>query len=180
MLSLTPATLSEIRSHGVAEYPREACGLICVVKGKERYFPCRNTAESASEHFILSPEDYAHAEDQGDVVAVVHSHPDMAAQPSEADRVACEASGLPWLIVSVCRDVDAPPIAGEIHQLRPCGYLAPLVGRSFHHGVLDCYTLVRDFYARELGIELPDFDRPDGWWDDGKSRWPRPYARIPP
>ncbi|PXV60652.1 NlpC/P60 family protein [Dyella jiangningensis] len=82
----------------------------------------------------------------------------------------CEESGLVWLIVSVCRDLDGPPVAGEIHQIRPCGYQAPLVGRSFHHGVLDCYTLVRDFYARELGIELPDFARPDGWWDDGHSR----------
>jgi proteasome lid subunit RPN8/RPN11 len=168
--SVTPSTLNEIRAHGVAEYPREACGLVCVVKGRERYIRCRNLAATASEHFILAKEDYADAADQGEIIAVVHSHPDVSARPSEADRVGCEASGHPWLIVSVCRDLDAPPVAGEIHKIVPCGYQAPLVGREFHHGVLDCYTLVRDFYAREMGIELPDFARPDGWWDDGYSR----------
>src|SRR5690606_26844065 len=51
------------------------------------------------------------------------------------------------------------------HSFEPSGYVAPLVGRSFHHGQLDCYTLIRDFYSRELNIEIPDFERPDNWWD---------------
>jgi proteasome lid subunit RPN8/RPN11 len=161
------ATLDAIRAHAVADYPREACGLVAVVKGRERYIPCRNLATTPSEHFILSPEDYAHAEEQGELVAVVHSHPDVPARPSEADRVACEASGLPWLIVAVARINDGQVVAGAMVEIAPEGYQAPLVGRPFSHGVLDCYTLVRDFYARELGIMLPDFQREDGWWDRG-------------
>jgi proteasome lid subunit RPN8/RPN11 len=164
---MKPATLDAIRAHAVADYPREACGLVAVVKGRERYIPCRNLATTPSEHFVLAPEDYANAEEQGELVAVVHSHPDVAARPSEADRVACEASGLPWLIVAVARDDNGQVMAGELVQIQPEGYQAPLVGRPFSHGVLDCYTLVRDFYARELAIKLPDFQREDGWWDRG-------------
>jgi cell wall-associated NlpC family hydrolase len=78
--------------------------------------------------------------------------------------VGCEASGLPWVIVAVHKGVP-----GEIHRFEPSGYVVPLIGRQFHHGVLDCYTLCRDWYAREAGIMLPDFDRPDDWWDDGHS-----------
>jgi proteasome lid subunit RPN8/RPN11 len=164
---MNPATLDAIRAHAVADYPREACGLVAVMKGRERYISCRNLATTPSEHFILSPEDYAHAEEKGELVAVVHSHPDVPARPSEADRVACEASGLPWVIVAVAKDDGGQVVAGELVEIAPERYQAPLVGRPFAHGVLDCYTLVCDFYARELDITLPDFQREDGWWDRG-------------
>ena len=45
----------------------------------------------------------------------------------------------------------------------------PYVGREFVHGVVDCYSLVRDWYAREWGIELRDYDRRDQWWDHGEN-----------
>ena len=90
------------------------------------------------------------------------------AAPSEADRVACEASGLPWYIVAVEKSENGDVVAGEIRGFAPEGYRAPLLGRQFAHGVLDCYTLVRDWYARERDIVLPDFSRDDGWWEPGK------------
>jgi len=155
-------------AHAIAEYPREGCGLVVVVKGRERYWPCRNTAATPSEHFVLAPEDYAAADDAGEIVMVVHSHPDAPARPSEADRVSCEASELPWAIISV-ENADGAPRAVEVQTLEPCGHQAPLVGRAFAHGVLDCYALVRDWYRQEWGLALPDFARRDGWWDDGRS-----------
>ena len=41
------------------------------------------------------------------------------------------------------------------------------LGRPFVYGVTDCYTLFRDFYINEFGIEFPNFARYDGWWNDG-------------
>ena len=161
--------LDDFRAHALAAYPRECCGVRLVVKGRERYSACRNVAEAADGRFVLAPEDYAAAEDQGEITAICHSHPDAGAAPSEADKVSCEASGLPWYIASVCRDLDDPPHIAQVQRFEPSGYQAPLVGRAFAHGLLDCYTLVRDFYARELGVALPDFARHDGWWDDGHS-----------
>lgn len=166
---MNPATLDAFRAHAVADYPREACGLVVVAKGRERYRPCRNLATTPSEHFVLAAEDYAAAEEAGEIVAVMHSHPDAPARASEGDRVACETSGLPWWIVSVTTDGKSAPAAGELSCIEPSGYQAPLVGRPFHHGVLDCWTLCRDWYARELGLALPDPVRHDHWWDDGRS-----------
>jgi proteasome lid subunit RPN8/RPN11 len=165
---MTPETLAAMRTHALADYPRECCGLVLVVKGRERYVTCRNAADKPGEHFIIPAEDYAAAEDLGEITAVVHSHPDIAARASEGDRVACEHSGLPWYIVSVLRD-GGEPYVGEIGSIRPEGYEAPLVGRAFHYGVLDCYSLCCDWYQREWGLALPDFPRRDQWWDDGHS-----------
>lgn len=44
---------------------------------------------------------------------------------------------------------------------------SPYLGRQFVHGIDDCYTLFRDFYAREFGIELTNYARPDNWWNEG-------------
>lgn len=36
-------------------------------------------------------------------------------------------------------------------------------GKPFHLGVQDCFTLVRDFYLFNFGIEMPDISRPNDW-----------------
>lgn len=156
---MNKSTVRAIKAHAEAEYPNEACGLIVKAGRREVYRPCRNMGGKAN-HFVMDPEDYAAAEDEGDVLAIVHSHPDFPARPSEADRVACEASELPWVIVEVREGV-----AGEVTRTEPTGYRAPLIGREFFHGVLDCYTLICDVFQRERGIVLPKFAREDGWWN---------------
>jgi proteasome lid subunit RPN8/RPN11 len=157
-------TMAAIRAHAVAEYPRECCGLVVLQGRRESYFPCRNLA-AGNDHFVLDPVGYAAAEEAGRITAVVHSHPDVPATPSEADKVACEGSGLPWFIVAAAKDDSGQVVTSDLIGFAPEGYEAPLLGRPFAHGVLDCYSLVRDWYARERGIVLPDFHRTDGWWE---------------
>ncbi|MGF2526651.1 NlpC/P60 family protein, partial [Ralstonia pseudosolanacearum] len=97
-------------------------------------------------------------------------HPNASAEPSEADRVACEASGLPWHILAWPAD--------DVRTIAPCGYRAPLVGRQFAHGILDCYSLVADWFERERGIHLPDFERRDNWWAEGGDLYMQHYAEA--
>lgn len=160
------AILSDVQSHAAECAPRECCGLAVVVKGRLRYWPCRNLAPSA-EQFALDPADHAAAEDAGEVVGVCHSHVYLPPDPSDADRAMCEQSGLPWLIV------NHP--TGAYRVIKPEGWSPPLIGREFTHGVLDCYTLIRDYYRQTLGIELPDFLRNDDWWLDGKNLYLEGY-----
>lgn len=158
-------TQEAISAHALAEYPRESCGFIVANGKKEVYVPTKNAADKPGDHFKTRGEDWAFIEDNiGPIVAFVHSHPDHDSTPSPADRVACEASGLPWIIVSVRDGVVSEPT-----HIAPTGYQAPLIGRPFFHGVLDCYTMIRDVYQREFGIELRDWEREDDWWNNGKD-----------
>lgn len=150
------AVLPSIMAHAGASTAREVCGLLTVPAGKLRFMPCRNVAESDSE-FEIHPEDYITAEAEG-IIAVVHSHLHASPEPSMADRVGCERSGLPWVIVST--------LTGAVKVMEPEGYRAPLIGRPFAHGALDCFALARDYYA-EQGIAVIDFERQPEWWEKG-------------
>lgn len=143
-----------------AELPKECCGLVIIKNGKQQYIPCKNLARG-TDNFILDPVDYEKADIAGEIVAVIHSHPNISAKPSQADLVACEASGLPWFIMGYPSE--------QWEYIEPTGYIAPLVGRQWSHGVLDCYSIIRDWYLQEKNIELLNFERSDEWWKIGEN-----------
>lgn len=148
---LTAKIKKAINAHAKECYPRESCGVII---GKE-YIPCTNIAADDAQ-FEICPIDLVGAEKEGKIQAYVHSHPDGTTAPSQPDRVQMNLHGLPWIITNG-HDV-------ELHK--PDGYQAPLLGREYHHGLMDCYTLVRDYYQREIGITLSNYERADAWWEN--------------
>lgn len=162
------ATLEAAQAHAAECYPNESCGLIVMAEDGECYIRCDNAHEKPSEHFRLSGEAFSEAEELGEVKAVVHSHPNASGAPSDADRVQCELSELPWHILSIGM-VDGKPDFGMQGYCEPCGYEAPLEGRQFAHGILDCFTLFKDFLWREYGIRLNNYEREDDWWNKGQE-----------
>jgi proteasome lid subunit RPN8/RPN11 len=91
--------LDEIQEHFAKEYPREACGVIAIVKGRKKWFPCTNVAKEDS-NFILSSNEYFKIKVQHDIIAIVHNHPDGSNKPSETDVNNCNALGIPYYIYS--------------------------------------------------------------------------------
>jgi len=137
--------------HAKDQDPKEAVGLLLNVKGKQRYYPCQNLAITNHQEFILNPEDYVKADNLGEIIGIFHSHPITPPTPSQADRISCEHSNLPWYIVN--------PKTEQWAELKPEGYKPELCGRPWVWGITDCWSLVRDWYKQEKGIELIDYDR---------------------
>ena len=150
-MKLTAKLKKAIQSHAEKCYPRECCGVIV----NNQYIACRNIAQH-DHQFEIHHKDLAKAEDMGEIQAYVHSHPNASAQASDLDLHQIELHEKPWVICAY------PDLEFQIYE--PCGYKAPLVGRNYHHGWQDCYSIVCDFYQRELGIQLIDFERQDRWW----------------
>lgn len=147
--------------HAKEKCPEETCGIIGIFKGKVKYIECENIADEKEKYFIIDPLDYAKAEDSMEITHIVHSHPNINPNPSQADLVAIEKGDLPWLIVN--------PRTEQHTITEPSGYLAPMVGREFSFGILDCYSIIKDYYELELGIDMPDPIRKDKFWERGED-----------
>ena len=108
----------EALNHAKSEDPKESCGLLLNIRGKETYFPCRNLSMTSHQCFIIDPEDYVKADNTGKIIAVVHSHPVTPAVASQADKISCEQGNLPWYIVN--------PKVENWGYYEPCGYKPPV------------------------------------------------------
>jgi proteasome lid subunit RPN8/RPN11 len=140
------------------EKPNERCGVVVANGDKPKIIEIRNISTNPEKRFRFDPNEYARIIEAYDVLEIWHTHPNQGAAASQADLVKVEEFKVPWHIVSW-------PSAQHTY-CKPCGYEAPYEDRVFYHGVLDCYSLCRDWYKREMGIELPDDERPDEWWND--------------
>lgn len=170
LMALAKEEGEKAEAAGDARLAKERCGLIVQnEKGnKPMIVECTNTAVDPTENFRIDPEDLAKLEEQYTIISVWHTHPNGDASPSQADLVMLEAYGLPWHIVSW-------PQGGHSYT-EPTGYEAPYTGRVFVHGLLDCYTMIRDWYKRERGVTLKNFERNDKWWERGENLYVDNFA----
>tara|TARA_B100000424_G_scaffold270853_1_gene271379 strand:+ start:750 stop:1103 length:354 start_codon:yes stop_codon:yes gene_type:complete len=91
--------------HAKECYPEESCGLFIKIGDKYEYYKCKNVAEDfKTTSFVIYPPDYADAEDKGEVVGIVHSHPDDILKFSENDKASCKAMETPFFLV--CPNLD--------------------------------------------------------------------------
>ena len=138
--------------HAKEQDPKESCGLLLNIRGKEEYFPCQNLAITSHQCFIMNPEDFVKGDALGEIIGIVHSHPTTPPVASEADKISCEQSNLPWYIVN--------PKTEQWGEYAPAGYEPDMIGLPWVWGVSDCWALVRRYYKEKLNIELRDWERP--------------------
>lgn len=160
---------SVLLSHARKHRPNEMCGVLIRLDDGDhnyKYVPIPNVHPTPAQNFMLHPQQFHDLSEKHSVAAIVHSHTGSA-KPSGTDISQCNTHKLPYVIVS--------NNSTEITITHPTK--TPLLGRHYVHGTDDCYGIVRDFYSRELGIELPDFEREDMWWlkEGGSSLYEENY-----
>lgn len=161
--------LDEIQEHFKTNYPREGCGILGVVKGKLKWFPCKNIAID-DDDFLMDSMEYLNISRKCDIVSVVHSHPDAPCQPSNSDIDYCNAIGVTYHIFSY------PEM--ELFTLEPKKEDVPLYGREYEFGKYDCLSAGIDYY-KSIGIELPKrIPFEDDWWEKGLDYFTEEYIRT--
>jgi len=143
-MKLTKKVQGLIKNHAAGS-ATEICGFVLQKGRSQIYFPCTNTSSLPCDSFEIAAEDWITAEEQGEVLAIVHSHPNNEPFLSGADRVAQHQSRLPWILFT----------GGELKYFR---YAPLLRGRLFEYGKQDCFTLIRDAFML-AGIEFRDHER---------------------
>lgn len=170
------------KAHAIAEFPKESCGYIT----GGVYVACANKHKDPENFFTIRSKRYDRLYAEGAVSAVVHSHPNGPLSPSHMDMVQQDAADLPWVIITLNET--------GVHEIVAWGDSLPvpqLVGRPFIHGILDCYTVVRDVFrlgSDELlqqGIHwplapilLPQVPRGDGWWKESENLYARQFEEF--
>jgi proteasome lid subunit RPN8/RPN11 len=172
--SISPQTIATIQEICIAEYPKEACGVVenrKVIIGK-------NIAKQPERDFALDPNIWGKVK-KADFIW--HSHCNDT-DLSFADIETCKAIKIPMYLFSL-------PIGLEYYY-DPIT-IQPLIGRKFVYWAADCWTVIADWYKLELGIELQDhprelkneeglyyWDQPD--WDAYQQDLPISFDRLQP
>ena len=171
LVDIGESVKDSIIEHTKKEYPKEMCGVIVNNGGVDTFLPIPNIAHKygidEKDSFVIDPMVYSSLEDRFEIKAIVHSHPDANSTPSVHDRVRCNQGEIPWVIVSY------PNI--DLSLTHP-NKSPDLEGREFVHGVQDCYTLIKDFYATK-GITLGEYVREDEWWQKDKDYYLDNYGK---
>lgn len=141
------------------KYPQESCGIVV----NDKYISCKNIAENPEQDFMIDLKDYQEHIMNKTLQAVIHSHPvDLLKKPScptKSDMKGQISTNVPWGIIDLDKDtVNDPYWWGSFLMDQP------LIGQTFHHGINDCYSLIRKWYWQKKKIFLRDYARDDVWW----------------
>lgn len=159
-MQLAPEVIAEIQADAIARYPNESCGAITA----QGYIALENHSPTPLTGFDCELA-CALLVARGELLAVVHSHPDGPEAPSAHDIASQRSMDIPWGLLMCNATLASPPFFwGD--SIEP----PPLLGRPFRHGPSgtdgkgDCGALIRDYFRIEHDLLIPDFARQDRWW----------------
>lgn len=168
VIKLSQDILEVIKKSSIDSYPLEACGFILSKGNKSFAIAVENESPEPRTQFLINPDSYIKAMQQGNIIGVWHSHVDEPPTPSVADIAGCESSNLTWLIIAINKTEADDFEFSHIETIEPSGKKVELTGRPYVFGVFDCYSLVADYLAEKHQIYIKkDYPRIEDFWKKG-------------
>jgi len=136
----------------------ECCGLIIIDKYIKNFplfklLPFTNLSTYSNNEFEMDIDKFTLVKKTKNIYAIYHSHvaPNSTETFSGVDINLSETYKIP--IIVYC------PITKKFNFYKPFSLNYDYLNRGFLVGVRDCYSLVRDYYHKELKIDIPDIYR---------------------
>lgn len=148
-MEITEQIKQKIKEHALSKPTEEVCGLI--LRGGE-VIECKNRASDFEVHFIIAKGDIKKAKKLGWIEAVYHSHIPgdyIEDKLSDEDIVIAEYFNIYSVMYSIKED--------KFYEYQPTGKPINYIGRPYIRGVLDEFNLIKDYYRKELNIEINNF-----------------------
>lgn len=131
------------------EFPLvEVGGVILNKCGDFSAIKCQNVSESPENSFFINRQEWLDLEKEGKISAVFHSHREEPTSFSEADIYMSEKMKIISILFNTLNQ--------EFLVYAPKGIKINLIGRPYYPGILDCISLVVDYYKQKLNINISD------------------------
>jgi len=140
-----------IKDHATEESPYECCGILYQDKDSLKLgaLRCKNIAENKHMMFSIDPKDYLKASRLGEIISFYHSHINSS-NFSDYDKIQSEHHEVKFIMYSL-KD-------RKFNEYEPKNCESFYVGRDFCLGKNDCYTIIRDYYEKELNVDLSFYE----------------------
>lgn len=189
MIKLTEKQLLCIKDYMKSQYPKE--GVVAVVDNDLVFL----------ENISKTPElDFKVDFYSENLQALIHSHPNGTTEFTQMDMTGQINTNIPWGVMSV-NCYSGVLSVSEIEWLHNNITLhTPLLGRSFKHGIFDCYSAIRAFYAQsgeqiaknfehcgkdcrtylvnKQEIIIKEFPRDGLWWERGDDLYSNGFSEA--
>ena len=152
-IPLRKRTIQRIENIAKKFHPNECCGFVIKSGKNQIVYPTENIHEDKTEHFKINPLELNAAEKIGTILCIYHSHNSETALKLSLDDLWCsDVSRIPFFLVSKYENKF-------YHDYYDPNKINPYLGRQWEWGRNDCYSLIKDWYEKELNIVLSPFRR---------------------
>ena len=144
----------EAFKYSIKNNSREACGIFVLDNFQFSFIPLKNHFLKNDSYFVAENETFSKYFIDKKILCLFHSHTTDSVEPSDLDIEISESLCIPSYIFSTSNK--------NSYLYFPSNYIAPeLYGRQFIGHLQDCFIFFKDFYLKELNINL--FNKYKDW-----------------